>query len=79
MAGEKVIHGHVVREHTGRNLRSRANGRTTVDIICPWCGDEVEAHVWSLAGSGKRCCTCKDVIHYTSVSAKRLKGKEHGE
>lgn len=24
-------------------------------IECPWCGVEVKAYLWSLAGGGKRC------------------------
>ena len=30
-------------------------GRTKVLLDCPWCHDQVEAFLWSLAGSGKRC------------------------
>jgi len=33
-------------------------GRSTILITCPFCGVEVEAFVWSLAGSGKRCPGC---------------------
>lgn len=32
-------------------------GRSSVTIICPFCGTYVTAFLWSLAGSGKRC-TC---------------------
>ena len=71
MAGEKIIHGHEVREHTVHSYRSR-HGRSNIIIVCPWCGIEEVAYVWSLAGSGKRCSMCKDVIHYTCNSAKRL-------
>jgi len=71
MAGEKVIHGHEVREHTAHSYRSE-HGKSTIIVICPWCGGEEIAYVWSLAGSGKCCSTCKDVIHYMSISAKRL-------
>ena len=71
MAGEKVIHGHEVRESAAHSYRSR-HGRSSIIIVCPWCGGEELAYVWSLAGSGKRCSSCKDVIHYMSISAKRL-------
>lgn len=64
--------GHKIREHEAHSYRSR-HGRSSVIIKCPWCGSEVEAFVWSLAGSGKRCDTCPDVIHYMSVSAKKPK------
>lgn len=72
MAGEKTIPNHEVREHKAHSYSSR-HGRSSIIIKCPWCGDEVVAYVWSLAGSGKRCCTCKDVIHYMCISAKRRK------
>lgn len=32
-------------------------GRSSIDIVCPFCGSTVRAYVWSLAGSGKRCTT----------------------
>lgn len=43
-----------VREYVIVRERS-AFGRSTVDIQCPFCGQVVQAYVWSLAGSGKRC------------------------
>ena len=30
-------------------------GRSSITIICPWCGSHVEAFTWSLSGGGKRC------------------------
>ena len=43
------------RPHTGLRELSREVGRIRVAITCPFCGDEVIAYVWSLAGSGKKC------------------------
>lgn len=39
------------------NILSRTSGmgRTQITLVCPCCGAEVTAYVWSLAGSGKRC------------------------
>lgn len=34
---------------------SRPNGRSSIDIECPYCDVIVEAYCWSLAGCGKRC------------------------
>lgn len=34
-------------------------GRSYVYIVCPFCDTEVKAFVWSLAGSGKKCPSCK--------------------
>lgn len=69
------MNGREVKEHKCGNYYSMF-GRSTIDIECPWCGDEVVAYVWSLAGSGKRCCTCKNVIHYTKTSARKLSKEE---
>lgn len=33
----------------------RANGRSTVDVQCPFCDTATQARLWSLSGSGKRC------------------------
>lgn len=32
-----------------------SKSRVIVGIVCPFCGCTVEAVLWSLAGSGKRC------------------------
>ena len=36
-----------------------AGGRRMVTITCPFCGSRTVAHLWSLAGSGKRCSGCR--------------------
>lgn len=30
-------------------------GRSYCYITCPFCGAEVQAFIWSLSGSGKKC------------------------
>ncbi len=35
-----------------------AHGRSTMWADCPFCGAEVIAYTWSLAGGGKRCGMC---------------------
>ena len=30
-------------------------GKSTVEIVCPFCGKHIRAYVWSLAGKGKKC------------------------
>lgn len=32
-----------------------ACGKSKIVFDCPWCGAELKANAWSLAGSGKRC------------------------
>ncbi len=47
--------GNEKREHIKYQGISRANGRSTCDIECPFCGITIKAYIWSLAGGGKRC------------------------
>lgn len=47
--------------YTSRAGSSR-HGRSTIWITCPVCDTEVEAYLWSLSGSGKKCPGC-DAIH----------------
>jgi hypothetical protein len=35
--------------------RESRMGRSKIWLVCPCCGSEVIAYVWSLSGSGKRC------------------------
>lgn len=30
-------------------------GRSTVEIVCPHCGTQSRAYIWSLSGGGKKC------------------------
>jgi hypothetical protein len=43
------------KQHTGLTTLYSTLGRTLVRLTCPWCGDDVVAYLWSLAGFGKRC------------------------
>lgn len=54
--------------------RHSAMGRTRILIECPFCGAEVWAFVWSLAGSGKRC-PC-GALHGSLGTTKELKAEE---
>lgn len=45
-------------------------GCSLVDIRCHFCGAVVTAHVWSLAGSGKKC-ECGSLHAYMQGTEKR--------
>ena len=45
----------VFKEHSGLTVVYSEVGRTAVWLTCPWCQTRVDAFLWSLAGSGKRC------------------------
>jgi hypothetical protein len=34
-------------------------GRSRVYIVCPFCGNQCTAFLWSLSGGGKLCPGCK--------------------
>ena len=57
---------------------SREHGRSTVFIECPFCGEQTEAYVWSLNGSGKKCWKCKAVHTGMGMTVRKLK-KENGK
>ena len=35
-------------------VRSSRHGRSTMMVKCPFCEEEIEVYIWSLAGSGKK-------------------------
>ena len=45
-------------------------GCRLIDIRCPFCNAVVTAHVWSLAGSGKKC-ECGSLHTYMQGTEKR--------
>ena len=51
----------VFREHTGLREIYRSVGRILVEATCPFCQGTVQAYLWSLAGSGKKC-SCGAVL-----------------
>lgn len=50
--------------YTGR----RAKGQRVVGVRCPFCDCVVEAYLWSISGSGKRC-ECGAVIRRNNMTA----------
>jgi hypothetical protein len=57
------------REHSSTAVQPVQNGRSYCYVTCPFCGAEVKAYVWSLAGGGKRC-PC-GALHTTIVTYKK--------
>ncbi len=43
------------RPYTTGYSQSERNGRSTLTIYCPFCGERWDVSLWSFAGSGKRC------------------------
>lgn len=52
--------------HAGYRVLWSAVGRTKVLLTCPFCDADVEAYLWSLAGSGKKC-GCGAVLGQTGA------------
>lgn len=57
----EIVNGVEWRSHGGYRWIWSEVGRTFVHVTCPFCGATVEAFLWSLAGSGKRCA-CGAVV-----------------
>jgi len=51
-------------------------GRTRHLIRCPYCGEEVWAYIWSMAGHGKKCPKCKAIHTWMSGTVREI---ERGE
>jgi len=64
------------RKHKRRPGKT-ANGRSTVFVECPFCQTEVEAFIWSLAGSGKKCPKCGAVHKWNSGLSTRKDASQH--
>jgi hypothetical protein len=59
----------------GGGYNPRENGRSTMDVQCPFCEDWITVHLWSFAGCGKRC----DCGAYLSWHGNAYKLKEKKE
>ena len=59
-----------------RYCASSNHGKTTEWVLCRFCNTKTLAYTWSLAGSGKKCDTCKDTLHTMTGSAMRFKNSE---
>jgi hypothetical protein len=53
-------------------------GKSRTLIKCPFCGEEVWAYNWSLAGCGKRCpgCGAKHTMYHGTVLEKEVPDRE---
>ena len=57
---------------------SAPNGRSTIDIKCPFCGTITTAYLRSMAGCGKKCDGCTARHEYRGrYSHKENAGVEH--
>lgn len=43
------------RKIDGYKRKWSETGKTRIAVDCPFCGAELIAYLWSLAGSGKKC------------------------
>jgi hypothetical protein len=68
--GKQILHEQ--REWTGLGYHSLF-GRSYIYIKCPFCGAEVKAFVWSLAGCGKKCNECDAQFASFGMAFKKIK------
>jgi hypothetical protein len=50
--------------------RDRAHGKSSVIADCPFCDAAVVIYLWSIAGSGKKRCSCGAALHSDGVARK---------
>lgn len=59
--------------------RSRAHGRSSVFADCPFCAAPVVIYLWSIAGSGKKLCSCGAALHSDGVARKLVEATTRKE
>lgn len=57
------------RPYTTRE-RSRVMGKSSVIAECPFCGASVVIFLWSIAGNGKKLCSCGAALHSNGIARK---------
>ncbi len=50
--------------------RVRAMGKSSVVAECPFCATSVVIFLWSIAGNGKKLCSCGAALHSDGVARK---------
>lgn len=60
------------RQYSYRKGQCLPAGQSYVYITCPFCGYEVKAYIWSLAGSGKLCTCGAKHVWLGGISIKRV-------
>lgn len=45
-------------------------GKSSVVAECPFCGASVVIFLWSIAGNGKKRCTCGAALHADQIARK---------
>ena len=53
-------------------LFNREHGKSTIKIICPFCGHNFFAYIWSISGIGKRCPDCGAMFGSGGVAYRKL-------
>ena len=53
---------------TGAHLRTM--GKSSVVATCPFCGAAVTIYLWSIAGNGKKLCSCGAALHADGLARK---------
>ena len=53
---------------TGGHVRSM--GKSSVVATCPFCASSVTIYLWSIAGNGKKLCSCGAALHADGLARK---------
>ena len=52
--------------------RVKTMGKSSVVAECPFCGTPVVIFLWSIAGNGKKRCSCGAALHTDGFARKLL-------
>lgn len=66
-----IERGEFETRHWSFVAEHQEHGRSTIEIVCPFCCKRVTAYKWSMAGCGKRC-TC-GAMHYRDGDSQMIK------
>ena len=70
----------VMQEHPYRTSgRVSAMGKSSVVATCPFCAGSVTIFLWSIAGNGKKRCSCGAALHSDGIARKLIGDPNHGE
>jgi hypothetical protein len=66
------------RPYTTRD-RVSTMGKSSVVAECPFCGAAVVIFLWSIAGNGKKLCSCGAALHSNGIARKLVEQENDPE
>jgi hypothetical protein len=67
-----VIHKRMQERPYTTSGQVRVMGKSSVIAACPFCGGSVTIYLWSIAGNGKKLCSCGAALHADGLARKLM-------